>query len=152
MSLYQQLQDDYKQAFRDKNALKKEVLGIVLATIKNKYIESRQELSDAEIVQIITKEVKQMRETMVFLEKAWKSEDLALEVDKIAILQVYLPVMLSEEETQDIVDTYKTTLGVTDLQKERGKLMGAIMKDYTGKIDTGLLQKIISWLTQWWEK
>lgn len=144
MSLYQQLQDDYKQAFRDKNALKKEVLGIVLATIKNKFIESRQELSDVEIVQIITKEVKQMRETMVFLEKVWKSEDLALEVDKIALLQVYLPVMLSEEETQKIVETYKTTLSVTDMQKERGKLMGAIMKDYTGKIDTGLLQKILS--------
>ena len=64
MSLYQQLQDDYKQAFRDKHALKKEVFGIVLATIKNKFIESRQELSDVEIVQIITKEVKQMRETM----------------------------------------------------------------------------------------
>ena len=112
--------------------------------IKNKFIESRQELSDVEIVQIITKEVKQMRETMVFLEKAWKTEDIALEHSKISILQVYLPVMLSEEETQVIVETYKTTLSVTDMQKERGKLIGAIMKDYAGKIDVGLLQTLLS--------
>ena len=145
MALYQQLQEDYKQAFRDKHAVKKEVLSIVLANIKNKFIESQTALSDAEIVHIMAKEVKQIRETMQFLEKAWKTQELALEQEKIAILQVYLPQLLSEEETQAIVTTYTATLVITDIQKERGKLIGAIMKDYAGHIDAGLLQKIISW-------
>ena len=77
-------------------------------------------------------------------EKAWKEEDLAIEKAKVSYLEVYLPEMLSEEKLAEIVASKKSEMGIEDVHKQRGQLIGIIMKEYGAAVDGGLLNKVIS--------
>lgn len=142
MSLLERLTYDYKQAFKNKEAEKKIMLSMVLAQIKNKKIDLWRELEDEEILPIIKKEVKSIKEAMVYLEKAGKSLDE--ENVKLASLQVYLPQLMDENETKQVVEKMIGDLWITDINTERGKLMWAIMSQYKGKIDGGLVNQVLA--------
>lgn len=81
---------------------------------------------------------------MGFLEKAAKVDDLAEEQEKLTVLQSYLPVTLSVEATKEIVQQIIAEQGITDIQKQRGQLMWAIMKDYKDKVDPSVVNQVIS--------
>ncbi len=141
MELFALLTDDYKKAFKNKEWEKKMLLSMVLSQIKNKKIDLWRDLEDDEILSIIKKEAKSIKETMSYLEKAGKSLDE--EQFKLGILQQYLPQLMSEKETKLAIEQVIKDLGITDLQAERGRLMWAIMGQYKGKIDGGLVNKIL---------
>ena len=144
MTLYQQLQADRKIAFKAREKTKKDILNFVIAQIKQKQIDTRKDLTDDEVMKVIKKEIKMRHEALAFLEKADKEEDIIFEKENIAILEVYLPEMLSEEQLRDIVQQKIEALGITDLQKQRGMLIGTIMKEYGATVDGGLLNQIIT--------
>lgn len=128
MGLLEQLQADYKQAFKDKNILAKDVLSIVLATIKNKEIESHKPLTDTEIQQILLKEQKAIKETLSYLVQTDKAQSIADEEAKIQLLATYLPTLFSAEKVQSLVDEAIQTLGLQDIAKEGGKLIGYMLQ------------------------
>lgn len=142
--LFESIMESYKDAMRNKQDAKKLVLNTILAAAKNKKIELQRDPTDEEILQLIKKEVKIIQETMGFLEKAEKADDLAEEQEKLTVLQSYLPVTLSVEATKEIVQKIITEQGITDLQKQRGQLMWAIMKDYKDKVDPSVVNQVIS--------
>lgn len=144
MALLIDIQQAYKNAMKAKDVPAKEVLNFLLAQIKNKQIDLGKELSDDDILKVIKKEIKSRQETIGFLEKAGKNEDIAIEQAKIKILGTYLPEMLSEGALKKIVEEYIARLEITDLQKQRGQLIGAIMKAYGAEVDGALLNQIIS--------
>lgn len=146
MGLLEQLQADYKQAFKDKNTLAKDVLSIVLATIKNKEIEIHKPLDDKEIQQILLKEQKAIKETLSYLMKTDKKDDIVAEEAKVALLAQYLPTLLSDAETTHIVQSAIAELQIQDVAKERGKLIGYVLQQYPGQVDPAVLQTIILWL------
>jgi uncharacterized protein len=143
MGLLEQLQEDYKQAFRDRNAVAKDVLSIVLATIKNKQIESHDTISDQDVQHILLKEQKAIKETISYLEKANRTQAILLEQAKIAVLAKYLPALLSALEVKELVDSAVVTLGIQDIAKERGKLIAYILQTYPGQVDPVMLQAVI---------
>ncbi|MBP7061915.1 GatB/YqeY domain-containing protein [Patescibacteria group bacterium] len=142
--LFESIMESYKDAMRNKQDAKKLVLNTILAAAKNKKIELQRDPTDEEILQLIKKEVKIIQETMGFLEKAAKVDDLAEEQEKLTVLQSYLPVTLSVEATKEIVQKLIADLGLTDVQKQRGQLMGAIMQDYKDKVDPSVVNQVIS--------
>ena len=79
-------------------------LNYLLAQIKNKKIELRTEVSDDDVIAVIKKEIKSLNETLLFLEKANKLDEIKIETEKKEILQSYLPEMLSEEQTKSLID------------------------------------------------
>jgi len=122
MSLEQKVFDDYKQAFKDRDETKKGILNYVVAQLKNKKIEIQKDLSDDDVVSIIKKEIKSRNEAIEFLEKAGKTEDVAMEKSNIAVLQQYVPEMMSEAQLRTLVEQTITSLGIDDIKTGRGKI------------------------------
>lgn len=103
MSLEQKLYDDYKQAFKEKDDVKKGILNYVVAQLKNKRIELQKDLSDDDVISVIKKEIKSRNESLGYLEQASKNDEIALEKSNIAVLQEYVPQMLSEDQLRALV-------------------------------------------------
>ncbi len=144
MALYAQLQEDYKNAFKAKDTISKEILNFVLAGLKNKQIEIQKELSDDEVIKVLKKEIKTREESIVYLEKAHDRLGVQTEQAKIQALERYLPATMSEEQVKSIVEAQIASLGITDIQKEKGKLIWTIMKEHGANIDGWVLNKVIS--------
>lgn len=142
--MFEKMMSEYKIAMREKNVIRKEILNYVIAQIKNKKIELQREPDDKEIIQVLKKEIKNRQESISYLEKTWNSEEITIEKAKIAVLQEFLPPMLSEDDLKDIVTKKISELNISDKQKERGKLIWAIMKEYWENVDWSLLNKVIN--------
>ncbi len=143
MSVIERLNQDMKQAMKDKAATKLSVIRMVKAAIKNEEINKGSQLSEDEELSILTRELKQRRESLHEFEKA-NREDLVSKIhEEIEVLTSYLPAQLSEDEVRQIAREVIAQLGATS-KKEMGKVMGAIMPKVKGKADGTLVQKIVS--------
>lgn len=111
--------NDYKEAMKAKNDTKKTVLNLVLAKIKNKKIEIQKDLEDADIIGILKKEVKEILETIGFLERANKLDDLEIEKQKKLLLEFYLPATMSKEQTTELIKKLISDNNITDLKTQR---------------------------------
>lgn len=144
MTLLERLMNDYKEAMKAKDETKKTVLNLVLAKIKNKKIEIQKDLEEADILGILKKEVKEILETIGFLEKANKLEDVEIEKQKKLLLEFYLPASMTKEQTTEIIQKLMTDHNITDLKTQRGLLMKELMANYKGQIDGSLVNEIIN--------
>jgi uncharacterized protein YqeY len=143
MSVLERLNQDMKQAMKDKATLKLSVIRMVKAAIANEEINKGRALSEDEELTILTRELKQRRESLHEFEKAGR-EDLAGKArEEIKVLTAYLPAQLSEDEVRQIVREAIASTGATS-RKEMGKVMGAIMPKVKGKADGSLVQRIVS--------
>lgn len=109
----------YQSAIKAKEENKKIILNYVLAQIKNKEIELQRVLVDEEIISILRKEVKALSESIGFLQKAGKKQDLAGEEEKRRILEQYLPQYLDRVQTESLLECLMVELGIQDFRKER---------------------------------
>ena len=144
MTLLEQLTNDYKEAMKNKQETKKTVLNLVLSKIKNKKIELQKDLEDAEIITILKKEVKEILETMWFLEKADKLEDLEIEKQKKLLLEFYLPATMTKEQTAELIKKLISDNNITDLRTQRGLLMKELMANYKWQVDGALVNEVIN--------
>jgi len=142
--LYEKIQEDYKILMKEKQEVKKSALNYVLAQIKNKKIELQRDPNDDEIIAILKKEVKAINETIVFLEKANKPEELAEEQEKKAIIESYLPQMLDYDQTKALIEKIIAEKGITDLKTQRGLLMKELMAIHRSELDWSLVNEIIN--------
>jgi len=142
--MFEKIQNDYIQAMKDKEILKKSALNYLIAQIKNKKIELQRDPNDEEIISIIKKEVKSLNEAISFLEKANKPEELQEEKDKKLILEHYLPATLNEEQTKSLIESAIRNLNITDLKTQRGLLMKELMATHKTELDPALLNALIN--------
>jgi uncharacterized protein YqeY len=96
------------------------------------------------LVQLIKKEIKEIAETIWFLEKANRVEDLAIEQQKKLLLEFYLPSTMSAEQTKDLINELIIELQITDIAKQRWILMKELMAKYKSQIDWSLVNEIIN--------
>ncbi len=149
MSLLEHITTEYKLAMKHKLQSKKMILNMVLAEAKKKKIDTREEVTDDDIVKIVKKEEKAVREALGFLKQAGISDErVDEEKAKLAVLEEYLPVMMSQEHTEQVVQETIEKLNIQvdntqDIQSQKGKIMWLIMKDYKGQIDGQLVRKIV---------
>lgn len=144
MSLLERLMNDYKEAMKTKNDTKKTVLNLVLAKIKNKKIEIQKDLEDADIIGILKKEVKEILETIGFLERANKLDDLEIEKQKKLLLEFYLPATMSKEQTTELIKKLISDNNITDLKTQRWLLMKELMSNYKWQVDGALVNEVIN--------
>ena len=142
--MFEKIQNDYIQAMKNKETLKKSALNYLIAQIKNKKIELQRDPNDEEIISIIKKEVKSLNEAISFLEKANKPEELQEEKEKKLILESYLPTTLDEEQTKALIVATISKLNITDLKTQRGLLMKELMATHKAELDTALLNSLIN--------
>ena len=144
MTLLEQITEDYKQAMKNHEEVKKLALNYLLAQIKNKKIELRADPTDDDIIAVIKKEIKSLNETLLFLEKANKTDEIAIETQKKEILESYLPAMLSREQTEALIDETIAKLWITDLKTQRGLLMKELMANHKSELDWAVVNDIIN--------
>ena len=142
--MFEKIQNDYIQAMKNKETLKKSALNYLIAQIKNKKIELQRDPNDEEIISIIKKEVKSLNEAISFLEKANKPEELQEENEKKLILEHYLPANLNEEQTKSLIESAIRNLNITDLKTQRGLLMKELMATHKTELDPALLNSLIN--------
>ena len=142
--MFERIQNDYIQAMKNKETLKKSALNYLIAQIKNKKIELQRDPNDEEIISIIKKEVKSLNEAISFLEKANKPEELQEENEKKLILEHYLPANLNEEQTKSLIESAIRNLNITDLKTQRGLLMKELMATHKTELDPALLNSLIN--------
>ena len=144
MTLLEQITEDYKQAMKNHEEVKKLALNYLLAQIKNKKIELRADPTDDDVISVIKKEIKSLNETLLFLEKANKTDEIVIETQKKEILESYLPAMLSREQTEVLIDETIAKLWITDLKTQRGLLMKELMANHKSELDGAVVNDIIN--------
>lgn len=137
MSLKQSISDAVKQAMRAKQTARLATLRFLQAAIKQKEVDERIELGDAEILAIIEKQIKQRKESIVAFEQAGRTETAEAEKTELAVLSEFLPEQVSDEEI--VAEVTKVvaelaTQGVTGMAA-MGKAMGILKAKLTGRAD-----------------
>lgn len=142
MSLLERLNNDMKQAMKNKEKDKLVVIRMIKAAIQNESIKLGGDLSEEDELSVLSREVKQRKDSLHEFEKAGR-EDL---VDKVRAelkhVEIYMPKQLSEEELAEIVKETISETGASS-KKEMGKVMAALMPKVKGKADGSLVNKLV---------
>ncbi|GAA3646920.1 GatB/YqeY domain-containing protein [Asaccharospora irregularis] len=142
MSLKAKLQEDLKSSMKNKDTVKKSVVTLIRASIKQHEVDNRVELDDDAIIDIISKQLKQRRDALDEFKKADR-EDLVSETEaEIEVLKEYLPQQLSEEELNQIVKDTISEVEATSM-KDMGKIMSAIKPKIKGRADGKLVNELV---------
>ncbi|WP_261129540.1 GatB/YqeY domain-containing protein [Bacillus sp. Marseille-Q3570] len=142
MSLLDRLNQDMKQAMKNKEKQRLTVIRMVKSSLQNESIKLGHELNEEEELTVLSREVKQRKDSLQEFEKAGR-EDLVENLrQEIEILNEYLPEQLSEEEVNQLVKETIEQVGATSKQ-DMGKVMGAIMPKVKGKADGGLVNRLV---------
>ncbi|WP_239617422.1 GatB/YqeY domain-containing protein [Cohnella mopanensis] len=142
MNLAERLNEDMKQAMKSGEKFRLQTIRMVRASIKNQEIELRRALDDNELLNIMSRELKQRRDSLQDFEKGGR-EDLVSNVKaEIEIISEYLPRQLTEEEVKAIVVQTMQETGASS-KADLGKLMGALMPKVKGIADGKLVNAIV---------
>lgn len=134
MSLVQRFNDDLKEAMRASNRLKVSVLRLVKAATKNKQIEKSRDLTEEEVVAVLSSMIKQGRDSVEQYTKAGRMDLSAKEEEEITILQAYLPEQLSYDELDRIILAAIKESSAINAQ-DIGKVMRILMPGIKGLAD-----------------
>ncbi len=144
MELNKKILQEYKEAMINKEEIKKWVLNYLISQMKYKEIELGRELDEADIIGVIRKEIKSREESLEYLRKAGKIEDIDIEIKSIEILKTYLPQEMTETDLRQLIQKKIWFLGIQDLKKERGRLIASIMNEYKTVVDPKMMNDIIN--------
>lgn len=134
MSLLEELNNDIKQAMKDKNKDVLSVIRMVKSTVMNEQINLGHDLTKEEELTVLSREVKQRQDSLTEFEKG-NREDLAAGIRaELAILAKYLPEPLSDEEIIELVKDAIQKTGATS-PKDMGKVMAIVTPQVKGKAD-----------------
>lgn len=142
MSLKQQITDDMKAAMRAKETARLGAIRLLLAAMKQREVDERVELGDADVVAIIEKMLKQRRDSISQYEAASRHDLADVEKFEVTILQAYMPQQLSEAEIAAVVGTVIAETGASGPQ-DMGKVMGAVKPKLAGRADMGKVSGLI---------
>ena len=138
MSLIDDLKNAQKDAMRSKDKLKLGTIRMTLAAIKQREIDERVELSDADVLGIVTKMVKQRVDAASQFEDAGRQDLADQEKAEIEILQGFLPQPLTSEELDGLIEQALSETGASGMQ-DMGKVMGWLKPKVQGRADMGPL-------------
>lgn len=139
--LKNQIENDLKEALKNKNAVAADALRMLKARIKNDEIAKQKEFGDEQIVEVIFSEVKKRNDSIEAYEKGGRAELADKERKEIAVLQKYLPEQLGEDEIRKVVE--ETLSGQTLTAADFGKAMAAVMPKLKGKAQGSAISKVL---------
>jgi len=158
MALKQKIQEDLKNAIRKREETGSLVLRMILASLHNREIEKKSklrkqgkteeeitkegELTDEEITEVISSEVKKRKEAISEFEKGKREDLVKKERTEVEILQKYMPEQISEEDIKKLAKEAIEKVGATEI-KDMGKVMGQLMLKVKGKADGSMVNKIV---------
>lgn len=142
-NLKQKLADDLKQAMKDGDKVKRSAIRLLMAAINNTEITRRAPLEDADILGIITKEVRQRRESIEAFKQGNRQDLVAQEEAELAILQEYLPQQMTREEVAEAARRVIEEVGALGLG-DKGKVMPKLIAQLKGRADGQEINAVVS--------
>ena len=156
--LKEKLQSDVKKALKAGNSQKRTLLGMVLASVKNREFDKRAKLSksesdaaklddmcklnDEEVLETISSEIKKRKDSVEQFQKGGRPELAEQEKQEIDMLMAYMPEQMSEEQVRAEVKKAIAETGAKDI-KEMGKVVGAVMPKVKGKADGQMVSRLV---------
>jgi len=134
MEIQKKIENDFKTAFKSGDEVSKRTLRMVLASIKLVEVEKGRALTDEEVLSILQKEIKSLRESITDAEKAGRDDLIAEAEPEIQILEQYTPKQLDEDEITELARQAIKEVGATS-QQEMGKVMKVLMPRVQGRAD-----------------
>ena len=142
MTFKSQITEDMKTAMRAKDSVRLGAIRLLLSAIKQREVDERIELTDADVISVIEKMLKQRRDSIAAFELA-KRDDLAdIEKFEVSVLQTYMPKQMSDAEISAIVDQVIADSGAQGA-KDMGKVIGLVKPLVAGMADMGKVSGLI---------
>ena len=142
-SLKQKLAEAIKQSMKDGDTVKRSALRLLMSSINNAEIAKRADLSDADILGIIAKEVRQHQESIESFRQGNRQDLVAKEEAEMAVLQVYLPQQMSREEVVDAARRIIEELGAQG-PNDKGRVMPKIIAQLKGRADGREINEVVT--------
>jgi uncharacterized protein YqeY len=142
MSLKTRIQQDMKDAMRAADKPRLATIRLILAAIKQKEVDERKDLDDAEVTVVLDRMIKQRRESISQFEKAGRTDLVDQETAEVGVIQTYLPEPLSENELNALIDEAMTQSGAATI-KDMGKVMALLKPRLQGRADMGAVSALI---------
>ena len=142
MTLKERISEDMKAAMRARDAARLSAVRLLLAAMKQKEVDERVELADADVLGIIEKMVKQRRESIAQYEKAARQDLADQEKFEIGVLSAYLPQQLGEAEVAQAVAAAVAESGAAGV-KDMGKVMALLKPRLAGRADMGKVSGLV---------
>ena len=141
-SLRDRIVADMKSAMKNKETFALQALKLVYADCKNKEIELKTTLDNAQMISILKKQVKQYEESIEQYEKGGRPEGAHEQKERMELIKSYLPKALSKEELKSLVDKTIEDLKATSM-KEMGSVIKAVQSRAAGSADNRLLAELV---------
>jgi len=132
MRLRDKISEDLIAAMKSKEAARLSVLRMMKAAVRNKEIDSRQELEDAQVLQVLMSLIKQRKDSVEQFAKGGRQDLVDKESAEIKVIEAYLPAGVTDEEIAITVSEAIAETGATSV-KDMGKVMKACMARFTGR-------------------
>ncbi len=136
MTLKERITEDMKAAMRASDKERLSTIRMIQAAIKQREVDERIMLDDAQVLAVLEKMIKQRRESVVQFEQGGRTDLADKEKAEIALLQTYMPTQLSEAEVDALIKEAIAATGATSM-KDMGKVMGAVKAKAAGRADMG---------------
>jgi hypothetical protein len=133
---------DLKSAMKEKNLIKKSTVTMLRAAVKQIEVDTREEMTDDQIILLIQKQIKQKKAAYEEFKKAERNDLMEETVQEIDLLEVYLPEQMSVEELQEMVTKTIADLGASTM-KDMGQVMGVLKGATAGKADGKTLSTLV---------
>jgi uncharacterized protein YqeY len=142
-ALQQKLTDDLKQAMKGGDTVKRSVIRLVMAAIKNAEIAKQKALEDGDILGIIAKEIRQRKESIEAFKEGNRPELAAKEETEMAILEAYMPAQMSRDEIIAEARQVIEEVGAGGLS-DKGKVMPKLIAKLKGKADGREINEVVT--------
>ena len=142
--LKSKLQSDLNDAIKSRNTVVAETIRMILAAITNEEVagKEKKELSDAEVITVLTREAKKRREAAEAFEQGGRADRAASERAEGEVIAGYLPEQLSEADINKLIAETITAVGAAG-PSDMGKVMGALKAKVAGKADGALVSTLV---------
>ena len=142
MSLKVRINDDVKAAMRAGDARRRDALRLLLAAVKQREVDERRELTDADVVSVIDRMTKQRRESIAQFEKGGRQDLAQKEQFELGLLQGYMPQAVSDDEIATAVAEAISATGAK-APADMGKVMGALKAKLAGRADMSKVSALV---------
>ncbi|MGJ0363106.1 GatB/YqeY domain-containing protein [Arcobacter cryaerophilus gv. pseudocryaerophilus] len=142
MSLKEKLNEDLKQAMRDKEVVKRDSIRAINTMIKQVEVDERRVLDDAEVIKLVQRGIKQREEAISQYRAASRDDLVQKEQEQVDVFMLYLPKQLSDEELENGMKEIVSEVGATSL-KDMGKVMGVASKKFAGVADGKRINEMV---------
>ena len=142
MSLNEKLMADLKESMKNKDTIKKSVVTMIRAAIKQREVDERITLTEDDIIDIIAKQQKQRKDALAEFEKAGREDLIDQTKQEIEILASYLPQQLTDEALENIVGDAIKAVNAQSM-KDMGKIMGKVNEVAKGRADGKRINEMV---------